>query len=82
VRRERSHSPKLSETSAKKSDDHTTSGKETRRPEQPPKRLLYSAGCANKERCDYITLEQDVSQGHKLHSLVECGADISLVKSF
>jgi len=46
----------------KESDDnHRTSGNEVRRPEQPPDRLLYSVGCANKERCDYITLELDVS---------------------
>jgi len=50
--------------------------------EQLPDRLLYSLGCANKERCDYITLEIDVSQGRKLHFLVDRGADISLVKSY
>ena len=67
----------------KESDEnHRTSGKEVRRPEQPPDRLLYSVGCANKERCDYITLELDVSQGHKLYLLVDSGADISLVKSY
>jgi hypothetical protein len=36
----------------------------------------------NRERCDYITLELDVSQGHKLYFLVDSGADISLVKSY
>jgi len=36
----------------------------------------------NRERCDYITLELDVSQGRKLHFLVDSGADISLVKSY
>ena len=62
----------------KESDDnHRTSGNEVRRPEQPPDRLLYSVGCANKERCDYITLELDVSQGRKLHFLVDSGADIA-----
>jgi len=67
----------------KESDDNnSTSGNEVRRPQQPPDRLLYSVGCANKERCDYITLELDVSQGHKLHFLVDSGADISLVKSY
>jgi hypothetical protein len=35
----------------------------------------------NREHCDYITLELDVSQGHKLYFLVDSGADISLVKS-
>jgi hypothetical protein len=35
----------------------------------------------NRERCDYITLELDVSQGHKMYFLVDRGADISLVKS-
>jgi len=33
------------------------------------------------ERCDYVTLELDVSQGPKLYFLVDSGADISLVKS-
>jgi len=36
----------------------------------------------NRERCDYITLELDVSQGRKLYFLVDSGADISLVKSY
>jgi len=36
----------------------------------------------NRESCDYITLELDVSQGHKLYFLVDSGADISLVKSY
>jgi hypothetical protein len=36
----------------------------------------------NRERCDYITLELYVSQGHKLYFLVDRGADISLVKSY
>jgi len=67
----------------KESDDnHRTSGNEVRRPEEPPNRLLYSVGCANKERCDYITLELDVNQGHKLHFLVDSGPDINLVKSY
>jgi len=63
-------------------DNHGTSGNEVRRPEQPPDRLLYSVGCANKERCDYITLELDVSQGRKLHFLVDSGVHISLIKSY
>jgi hypothetical protein len=50
--------------------------------EQPPDPLLYSVGCVNRERCDYITLELDVSQGHKLYFLVYSRADISLVKSY
>ena len=50
--------------------------------EQLPDHLLYSVGCANKEHCDCITLELDVSQGRKLHFLVDSGADISLVKSY
>jgi len=50
--------------------------------EQPPNCLLYSVGCTNKERCDYITLELQVSQGCKLHFLVDSRADISLVKSY
>ena len=50
--------------------------------EQTPDHLLYSAGCVNTEHCDYITLELDVSQGHKLYFLVDSGADISLVKSY
>jgi hypothetical protein len=49
--------------------------------EQPPDRCLYSIGCADIERCDYVTLELDVSQGHKLYLLVDSGVDISLVKS-
>jgi len=36
----------------------------------------------NRECYDYITLELDVSQGHKLYFLVDSGADISLVKSY
>jgi len=35
----------------------------------------------NREHCDYIILELDVSQGHKLFFLVDSGADISIVKS-
>jgi len=67
----------------KESDDnHRTSGNAVRRPEQPPDRLLYSVGCANKKRCDCITLELDVSQRRKLHFLVDSGDDISLVKSY
>jgi len=38
----------------------------------------------NRKYCDYITLELDVSQGHKLlvHFLVDSGADSSLVKRY
>ena len=36
----------------------------------------------NGERCEYIALEQDVRQGHKLYFLVDSRADISLVKSY
>ena len=36
----------------------------------------------SRECCDYITLELDVSQRHKLYFLVDSGADISLVKSY
>jgi len=36
----------------------------------------------NREYCDYITLELDVGQGHKLYFLVDSGADISLDKSY
>jgi hypothetical protein len=36
----------------------------------------------NRERCDYITLELDVSQGRKFYFLVDSGVDISLVKSY
>jgi hypothetical protein len=36
----------------------------------------------NREHCDCITLELDVSWGHKLYFLVDSGADISLVKSY
>ena len=50
--------------------------------EQTPDHLLYSVGCINRERCDYITLELDVSQGRKLYFLVDRWADISLVKSY
>ena len=50
--------------------------------EQPPDLLLYSVRCANKERCEYITLELDVSQGLMLHSLVDSLADIGLVKGY
>jgi hypothetical protein len=56
------------------------SGNEVRRLKKS--RPTISVGCANRERCDYITLELDVSQGHKLHFLVDSGADISLVKSY
>jgi hypothetical protein len=35
-----------------------------------------------RERCDYITLELNVSQGHKLYFLVDSGADISLDKRY
>jgi hypothetical protein len=48
--------------------------------EQPPDHRLYSVGCADTEP-DCVTLELDVSQGHKLYFLVDSGADISLVKS-
>jgi len=61
-------------------EDRRMSGNEVRRPES--NRLLYSVGCVNWEHCDYITLELDVSQGHKLYFLVDSGADISLVKSY
>jgi len=49
--------------------------------EQPPDRRLYSIDCADTGPCDYVTLELDVSQGHKLYFLVDSGADISLAKS-
>ena len=49
--------------------------------EQPPDHRLYSIGWADTGRCDYVTSELDVSQGHKLYFLVDSGADISLVKS-
>jgi hypothetical protein len=49
--------------------------------EQPPNHRLHSVGCINKERCDYITLELDVSTEDKLYFLVDSGADTSLVKS-
>ena len=49
---------------------------------QPPERLLYSVGCVNRKRFDYITLGLDVSQGHKLYFLVNCGADTSLGKNY
>jgi hypothetical protein len=48
--------------------------------EQLPECLRYSVGCVNRDRCDYITLELDVSQGHKLYFLVDSRADSSLVK--
>jgi len=49
--------------------------------EQPPDRRLYSIGCADTGRCDHVTLELDMSQGHKLYFLVDSGTDISLVES-
>jgi hypothetical protein len=48
---------------------------------QPPDRRLYSIGCTDLERCDYVTFELDVNQEHKLYFLVDSGADISVVKS-
>ena len=36
----------------------------------------------NRDRCDYINLELDVSQGHKLYFLVDNREDINLVKSY
>jgi hypothetical protein len=36
----------------------------------------------NRERCDYNSLELDVSQGHKLYFLIDSRADIGLVKSY
>jgi len=36
----------------------------------------------SRERCDYITLELDVGQGHKLYFVVDSGAYINLVKSY
>jgi len=56
------------------------SGNEVRRPDSS--RPTVSVGCVNRKHCDYITLELDVSQGHKLYFLVDSGADISLVKSY
>jgi ssDNA-binding Zn-finger/Zn-ribbon topoisomerase 1 len=50
--------------------------------EQLPDCLFYSVGCVNREHCDYITLELDVNQGHKLYFLVDSGADISLIKNY
>jgi hypothetical protein len=50
--------------------------------EQLPERRLYSVGCMNRKHCDHITLELDVSQGHKLHFLVDSRADISLLQSY
>ena len=55
------------------------SGNEVGRPESS--RPTVSEGYVNRKRCDYFTLELDVSQGHKLHFLVDGGADMSLVKS-
>jgi hypothetical protein len=49
--------------------------------EQPPDRRLYSVGCLNRERCDYTTLDLEVSKEGKLFFLVDSGADVSLVKS-
>jgi hypothetical protein len=49
--------------------------------EQPPDCRLHSVGSINKERCDYITLDLDVSTEDKLYFLVDSGEDISLVKS-
>ena len=67
----------------KESDDNCKcSGKRGKTAEeQPPDRRLYSVGCVNGEH-DYITLELDTSQGHKLYFLVDSGADITLVKSY
>jgi len=39
--------------------------------EQPPDLLRYSVRCANKERCDCITLELDVSQELMLYFMVD-----------
>ena len=48
---------------------------------QPPDRHLYSIGCTDLERCDYVAFELHVSQGRQLYFLVDSGAGISLVKS-
>ena len=63
-------------------DNTTASGNELRRTESScPDRRLHSVGCEERELCDYVTLELDVSKGEKLYFLVDSGADISLVKS-
>jgi hypothetical protein len=48
---------------------------------QPPDHRLYSIGCTDSERCDYVVLGLDVSGGCMLYFLVDSRADVSLVKS-
>ena len=55
-------------------------GNEVRWPDRG--HLTVSVGCVHRKHCDYITVELDVSQGRKLHFLVNSGAYISLVKSY
>ena len=61
------------------SENRKTLGNESRRTENS-RPTVASVGCLNRELCDYITLELDVSKGDKLYFLVDSGADISLVK--
>ena len=61
------------------SDNRKTLGGEPRWTESS-RPTAASVGCLNKELCDYITLDLDVSKGDKLYFLVDSGADISLVK--
>lgn len=49
--------------------------------EQPPDHRFYLVGYEDRELCDYVTLELDVSKGEKLYFLVDIGVNISLVKS-
>jgi hypothetical protein len=63
----------------KVSDNRRMSGNEVRWLDRS--HLTVSVGCANRKRCDCITLELDVKQGCKLYFFVDNGTDISLVKS-
>jgi hypothetical protein len=57
------------------------SGKESEQTEgSRPTVAFHAVGCISTEKCDYVTLELDVSKGDKLFFLVDSGADISLIR--
>ena len=57
------------------------SGKGSERTEgSRPTVAFHLVGCISTEKCDYVTLELDVSKGDKLFFLVDSGADISPIR--
>jgi hypothetical protein len=58
-------------------DQRKPPGNELRRPEYS---RPNSIGCSRERRCDYLQLELDVGSRDKLNSLVDIGANISLLK--